>query len=92
MMTSTARPPTFSQRHQVATYFALTFAISWAIWLGLILGSLHIQTVIGAALNIVAIAGLSIAALLLATVLGRGELRRLGSGCLVGGSTSNHTP
>jgi len=38
------------------------------------------------------IIAVSIAALLLATVLGRGELRRLGSGCLVGGSTSNHTP
>ena len=80
MMSSPARPPSFMQRHQLATYFGLTFAISWAIWLGLILGSLHIQTPVGAALNVVAIAGPSIAALVLATVLGRGELRRLLAG------------
>ena len=79
-MTSTARPPSVVQRHQLAIYFGLTFAISWAIWLGLILGSLHIQTLVGAVLNVVAIAGPSIAALVLATVLGRGELRRLLAG------------
>ena len=79
-MSSPARPPSVVQRHQLATYFGLTFAISWAIWLGLILGSLHIQTPVGAALNVVAIAGPSIAALVLATVLGRGELRRLLAG------------
>ena len=79
-MSSPARPATFMQRHQLATYFGLTFAISWAIWLGLILGSLHIQTPVGAALNIVAIAGPSIAALVLAIVLGRSELR-----CLLAG-------
>ena len=80
MMPGTARPPSFVQRHQLATYFGLTFAISWAIWLVLILGSLHIQTPVGAALNIVAIAGPSIAALVLAIVLGRSELR-----CLLAG-------
>ena len=67
-------PPSVLQRHQLATYFGLAFAISWAIWLGLILGSLHIQTPVGAVLNVVAIAGPSIAALVLATVLGRSEL------------------
>ena len=80
MMTSRARPPTFMQRHQLPTYFALTFAISWAIRLGLILGSLHIQTPVAAALNVVAIAGPSIAALVLTTILGRSELR-----CLLAG-------
>ena len=34
-MTSPARPPSAVQRHQLASYFGLTFAISWAIWLGL---------------------------------------------------------
>ena len=80
MMSSPARPPSVVQRHQLASYFGLTFAISWAIWLGLILGSLHIQTPVGAVLNIVAIAGPSIAALVLAAVLGRSELRRLLAG------------
>ena len=79
-MTSPARPPSAVQRHQLAAYFGLTFAISWAIWLGLILSSLHIQTLMGAVLNVVAIAGPSIAAIVLATVLGRGELRRLLAG------------
>src|SRR4051812_15404191 len=76
-MTRPARPHSAVQRHQLATYFGLTFAISWVIWLGLILGSLHIQTPMGAALNVVAIAGPSIAALVLAALLGRGDLRRL---------------
>ena len=79
-MTSPTRPPTFVQRHQLATYFGLTFAISWAIWLGLIIGSLDIQTLPGAVLNVVAIAGPSIAALVLAAISGRGELRRLLAG------------
>ena len=79
-MSSPARPYSVLQRHQLATYFGLTFAISWAIWLGLILGSLHIQTPVGAVLNVAAIAGPSIAALVLATVLGRSELR-----CLLAG-------
>ncbi len=79
-MTSPPRPPSAVQRHQLASYFGLTFAISWVIWLGLIVGSLHIQTPVGAVLNVVAIAGPSIAALVLATVLGRGELRRLLAG------------
>ena len=80
MMISTARPAPVVQRHQLATYFGLTFAISWAIWLGLILGSIRIQTLMGAVLNVVAIAGPSIAALVLATVLGRSEVRRLLAG------------
>jgi membrane protease YdiL (CAAX protease family) len=80
MMTSPARPYSVVQRHQLASYVGLTFAISWAIWLGLILGSLHIQTPEGAVLNVVAIAGPSIAAVVLAAVLGRRELRRLLAG------------
>jgi uncharacterized protein len=79
-MSNPARPPSVVQRHQLATYLGLTFAISWAIWLGLILGSLHIQTPAGAVLNVIAIAGPSIAALVLATVSGRSELR-----CLLAG-------
>ena len=79
-MTSTARPASVVRRHQLATYFGLTFAISWAIWLALILGSLDIQTLPGAVLNVVAIGGPSIAALVLATILGRGDRRHLLAG------------
>ena len=79
-MSSPAWPPSVVQRHQLASYFGLTFAISWVIWLGLIVGSHHIQTPAGAVLNRVAIAGPSIAALVLAVVLGRSELRRLLAG------------
>ncbi len=79
-MTRPARPYSVVQRHPLATYFGLTFAISWAIWLVLILGSLHIQTPAGSALNVVAIAGPSIAALVVATKVGRGELRQLLAG------------
>jgi len=79
-MTSTARRALVVRRHQLATYFGLTFAISWAIWLGLILGSLDIQTLPGAIFNVVAIGGPSIAALVLTTILGRGDLRRLLAG------------
>jgi membrane protease YdiL (CAAX protease family) len=79
-MTGTVRPLSAVARHQLAAYFGLTFAISWAIWLGLILGSIRIQTPLGAVLNVVAIAGPSIAALVLAALLGRGELSRLLAG------------
>jgi membrane protease YdiL (CAAX protease family) len=79
-MSSTARPAAVVRRHQLATYFGLTFAISWAIWLALILGSLDIQTLLGAVLNVVAIGGPSIAALMLATILGRADLRHLLAG------------
>jgi membrane protease YdiL (CAAX protease family) len=64
-------------RYQLAAYFLLTFAISWAIWLGMIGTSLDIRTGPGAVLNIVATAGPSIAALVVATALGRGQLREL---------------
>ena len=80
MATDTAARSSVFRRHQLATYFGLTYAISWAIWLGLTVGSLDIGTPAGAVLNVVAIAGPSIAALVLATVLGRGELRRLLAG------------
>src|SRR5215203_911329 len=79
-MSSPARPYSVVQRHQLASYFGLTSAISWASWLGLMPGSLHIQTTTGAVLNVVASTGRSIAALLLATVSGRVELR-----CLLAG-------
>ena len=78
--TDTAPRSSIFRRHQLAAYFGLTYAISWAIWLGLMVGSLDIGTPAGAVLNVVAIAGPSIAALVLAAVLGRGELRRLLAG------------
>ena len=61
-------------------FVALTFAISWVIWLAMIAGSISIATTVGLALNVVATAGPSIAAVLLAIAVGGGELARLARG------------
>ena len=68
------------RRHQFAAFFVLTYAISWALWLGLAAASLPITTTAGAVLNVVAIAGPSLAALLLSIGLGRPALRTLLAG------------
>ena len=57
-------------RNVVGAFVALTFAISWAIWFAMIAGSVSITTTTGLILNIVATAGPSIGALILAVVLG----------------------
>jgi hypothetical protein len=62
---------------QVGAFVALTFAISWAIWFAMVAGSVSIETTTGLILNVIATAGPSIAALILAVVTGRGELQRL---------------
>ena len=61
----------------LGAFVALTFAISWAIWLAMVAGSVSIETTFGLALNVIATAGPSIAALILAVAMGRGELQRL---------------
>jgi uncharacterized protein len=66
-----------ARSRQVETFFALTFAISWLIWLVMVAGSMSIETTTGLVLNVIATAGPSIAAVILAIVLGRGELERL---------------
>src|SRR5918998_3393086 len=68
------------RRHQLAAFFVLAFTISWIIWLGLAAASLPITTTAGAVLNVLAIAGPSLAALLLTIGLGRGALRELLAG------------
>jgi uncharacterized protein len=62
---------------QLGAFVVLTFAISWAIWLAMVAGSVSIETTPGLVLNVMATAGPSIAALILAIAMGRGELRRL---------------
>jgi membrane protease YdiL (CAAX protease family) len=62
---------------QVGAFVALTFAISWAVWLAMIASSTGIDTTAGLAMNVIATAGPSIAALLLTVAMGRGELQRL---------------
>jgi membrane protease YdiL (CAAX protease family) len=79
-VTSSDPQASFVRRHQLVAFFGLTFAISWAIWLGLVVGSLGIRTTAGAILNLVARAGPSIAALVLATAMGWGQLRELLAG------------
>lgn len=68
------------RRHQLAAFFVLTYAISWTLWLVLAAVSLPITTTAGAVLNVLAIAGPSLAALLLAVGLGRPALRELLTG------------
>ena len=65
---------------QLGAFVALTFAISWAIWLAMVAGSVNIETTAGLALNVIAMAGPSIAALILAVTMGGGELQRLLAG------------
>jgi len=61
----------------VRAFLALTFAISWAIWFAMIAGSVSIATTTGLISNIVATAGPSIAAVIIALVIGGSEIRRL---------------
>ena len=65
------------RRYQLPAFFVLTFAISWTLWLGLAAAALPITTTAGAVLNVVAIAGPSIAAVL---TIGLGQLRELLAG------------
>ena len=68
------------RRHQLPAFLVLTFAISWTLWLGLAAASLPITTTTGAVLNAFAIAGPSLAALVLTIGLGRRALRELMAG------------
>jgi CAAX protease family protein len=69
---------------QLQAFYGLTFAISWLIWLAMVATSLSIATAAGLVLNVIAIAGPSIAALSLAFALGNGELERLLDGFSLG--------
>ena len=64
-------------RHQILGFVALSFAISWAIWWGMASMSLSIATPGGLVLNVIALSGPSITALILSAVLGGGALHRL---------------
>jgi membrane protease YdiL (CAAX protease family) len=66
-----------SSRNQLLAFVALTFAISWTIWWGMAMRSMTIATTPGSVLNVIATAGPTIAALILALAMGRNELRRL---------------
>ena len=72
-----------SRRSQLAAFFCLAYGISWALWLGLAVFSVSITTMVGAVVNVLAIAGPSIAALLITLWLGRGRLRELLAGLSV---------
>ena len=60
-----------ARRYQLLAFFALTFAISWTLWLGLAAMALPITTTTGAVLNVIAIFGPSIGAVLLTIRLGQ---------------------
>ena len=69
--------PSLVGRHPILAFVALAFAISWAIWWGMAFTSLSIATSGGWVLNVIALSGPSITALILSAVLGGGALRRL---------------
>lgn len=69
---------------QLLAFVALTFATSWAIWWGMALTSMGIGTSSGAVLNVIALSGPSITALILSVVLGGGTLSRLLDGFSIG--------
>jgi hypothetical protein len=58
--------PSFLARHPLVAFFLLSYAISWLIWLSMVALALDIRSPAGRALNIVAIAGPTLAGLALA--------------------------
>lgn len=64
-------------RNQLLSFVVLTFGISWAIWWGMALTSMGIGTFGGAVLNVLALSGPSITAVILSASLGGGALHRL---------------
>jgi membrane protease YdiL (CAAX protease family) len=75
-----AKLRSFVGRHQLLAFAALTYAISWAIWWSMAMRSMSIGTTAGSVLNVVATAGPSIAAVIVAAALGRSQLRRMVDG------------
>ena len=69
-----------ARRHPLAAFVGLTYAISWTIWLSLIVSSTSIASPAGGVLNAEAIAGPSIAAMVVAIMLGGTQLRDLVAG------------
>ncbi len=70
--------------NNIVGFVGLAFAISWSIWFAMSLTGLGIGSSGGAILNVIAMAGPSIAALVLAAAQGRNELRRLAAGFELG--------
>ena len=64
-------------RNQLLSFVVLTFGISWAIWWGMALTSMGIGTFGGVVLNVLALSGPSITAVILSASLGGGALHRL---------------
>jgi membrane protease YdiL (CAAX protease family) len=67
-------------RHQLLAFTVLTYAVSWLIWWGMAMRQMSIATTAGGVLNVVATAGPSIAAVIVAAILGRSALRKMVDG------------
>ena len=71
---------TLVQRRPLLAFFVLAYLVSWVIWGALAATATSIATPLGGVLNVVATAGPTIAAILVALALGSGALRRLLTG------------
>jgi uncharacterized protein len=68
------------RQHQVVAFVGLTYVISWSIWISMIVGSMSIASLSGSVLNALAIAGPSVAALVVAIGLGGSQFHDLVAG------------
>jgi len=73
-----AAVPSSAKHRPLATFYLLTFALSWIVWIAMAATSLGIDTTAGRALNVVAGYGPTVAALVLTALYHGGEgLREL---------------
>jgi hypothetical protein len=71
-------PSSLLRRHPVATFFVLTYAVAWALWLPLVVLQDRISPALDLVLRILGSATPSVLAIILvARIQGRGEVRRL---------------
>ena len=77
--------PSILHRHPVATFFALTFGVSWALWLPLVLTQDRMPAAIGLMLRLLgSLVPSTMALLLVARLHGRAEVRQLLRRLLIG--------
>ncbi len=68
-----AAVPSSARHRPLATFYLLTFALSWIVWIAMAATSLGIDTTAGRALNVIAGYGPTVAALVLTALVHGGE-------------------